>query len=90
VWQYDYLGDLRAVDVAVRRLREKIEHDSAKPEHINDQTRRRLLLRAVKKEPSYEQKPAVEIHLRYSPSDRAFDDGRQRLSDPGCAELLQG
>ncbi len=34
VWQYDYLGDLRSVDVAVRRLREKIEHDSAKPEHI--------------------------------------------------------
>jgi two-component system response regulator VicR len=34
VWQYDYLGDLRAVDVAVRRLREKIEQDSAKPEHI--------------------------------------------------------
>ena len=34
VWQYDYLGDLRAVDVAVRRLREKIERDSAKPEHI--------------------------------------------------------
>ena len=34
VWQYEYLGDLRAVDVAVRRLREKIERDSAKPEHI--------------------------------------------------------
>jgi two-component system response regulator VicR len=34
VWQYDYLGDLRTVDVAVRRLREKIERDSAKPEHI--------------------------------------------------------
>jgi two-component system, OmpR family, response regulator VicR len=34
VWQYEYLGDLRSVDVAVRRLREKIEHDSAKPEHI--------------------------------------------------------
>lgn len=34
VWQYDYLGDLRAVDVAVRRLREKIEQDSAKPGHI--------------------------------------------------------
>lgn len=34
VWQYDYLGDLRAVDVAVRRLREKIETDAAKPEHI--------------------------------------------------------
>ena len=34
VWQYDYLGDLRAVDVAVRRLREKIEDDSANPTHI--------------------------------------------------------
>lgn len=34
VWQYEYLGDLRAVDVAIRRLREKIEKDSAKPEHI--------------------------------------------------------
>jgi two-component system response regulator VicR len=34
VWQYDYLGDLRSVDVAVRRLREKIEKDAAKPEYI--------------------------------------------------------
>ncbi len=34
VWQYDYLGDVRAVDVAVRRLREKIEHDAAKPAYI--------------------------------------------------------
>jgi two-component system response regulator VicR len=25
VWQYDYFGDLRAVDVAMRRLREKLE-----------------------------------------------------------------
>ena len=25
VWQYDYFGDLRAVDVAIRRLREKLE-----------------------------------------------------------------
>lgn len=31
VWQYDYYGDLRAVDVAVRRLREKIEDDPAQP-----------------------------------------------------------
>jgi DNA-binding response OmpR family regulator len=30
----DYLGDLRSVDVAVRRLREKIEKDRAKPEYI--------------------------------------------------------
>lgn len=34
VWNYDYLGDLRAVDVAVRRLREKVEKNPAEPEHI--------------------------------------------------------
>ena len=34
VWQYDYFGDLRAVDVAVRRLREKIEEDPAQPRYI--------------------------------------------------------
>ena len=34
VWQYEYFGDLRAVDVAVRRLREKIEEDSSQPKHI--------------------------------------------------------
>jgi len=34
VWQYEFLGDLRAVDVAVRRLREKIENDAANPEHV--------------------------------------------------------
>jgi two-component system response regulator VicR len=34
VWQYDYFGDLRAVDVAVCRLREKIEDDAAHPQHI--------------------------------------------------------
>ena len=34
VWQYDFLGDLRAVDVAIRRLREKIEDDSANPRHV--------------------------------------------------------
>jgi two-component system response regulator VicR len=34
VWQYDFLGDLRAVDVAVRRLREKVEDDSANPSHV--------------------------------------------------------
>ena len=34
VWQYDYLGDLRAVDVAVRRLREKIEEDPGQPCYI--------------------------------------------------------
>jgi two-component system response regulator VicR len=34
VWQYEYFGDLRAVDVAVRRLREKIEADPGQPSHI--------------------------------------------------------
>ena len=34
VWQYDYFGDLRAVDVAVRRLREKLEDNSADPVYI--------------------------------------------------------
>ena len=34
VWQYEYFGDLRAVDVAVRRLREKLEDDPANPEYV--------------------------------------------------------
>jgi len=34
VWHYDYYGDLRAVDVAVRRLREKVEDDAANPQYI--------------------------------------------------------
>lgn len=34
VWQYDYFGDLRTVDVAVRRLREKLENNPAEPEYI--------------------------------------------------------
>ncbi len=35
VWNYEgYVGDVRAVDVAVRRLREKIEDDPANPTFI--------------------------------------------------------
>lgn len=34
VWQYDYYGDLRTVDVGVRRLREKLEDNPAEPEYI--------------------------------------------------------
>lgn len=34
VWDYDYFGDVRTVDVTVRRLREKIETDSSHPEYI--------------------------------------------------------
>ena len=34
VWQYDYFGDLRAVDVAVRRLREKLEDNPSAPVYV--------------------------------------------------------
>lgn len=35
VWNYDgYVGDVRGVDVTVRRLREKLEDDSAQPTFI--------------------------------------------------------
>ena len=35
VWNYEgYVGDVRAVDVAIRRLREKIEDDPANPKFI--------------------------------------------------------
>lgn len=41
VWNYEgYVGDVRAVDVAVRRLREKLEDDPAQPAFIT--TRRGL------------------------------------------------
>lgn len=34
VWGYEYLGDVRTVDVTVRRLREKIEDDPSKAAYI--------------------------------------------------------
>lgn len=34
IWGYDYLGDSRLVDVAVGRLRAKVEDDPARPTHI--------------------------------------------------------
>lgn len=34
VWDYDYLGDSRLVDMAIKRLRNKIEDDPAKPSCI--------------------------------------------------------
>ena len=34
VWNYGYVGDVRTVDVAVRRLREKLEDNPAVPEYI--------------------------------------------------------
>lgn len=38
VWGYDFYGDARTVDVTVRRLREKIEKNSAEPQYV--QTKR--------------------------------------------------
>ncbi|HHW56035.1 MAG: response regulator [bacterium] len=38
VWGFDYYGDIRTVDVAIRRLREKLEDDPSNPRYI--QTRR--------------------------------------------------
>ena len=34
VWGYEYFGDVRTVDVTIRRLREKIEDDPGKPVYI--------------------------------------------------------
>ncbi len=35
VWGYDYPGDVRTVDVHIRRLREKIEKNPSEPKYIN-------------------------------------------------------
>lgn len=40
VWGFDYFGDVRTVDVTVRRLREKMEDDASQPQYIT--TRRGL------------------------------------------------
>ena len=34
IWGYDYLGDVRTVDVHIRRLREKVEENPADPKYI--------------------------------------------------------
>ena len=34
VWGYEYYGDVRTVDVTVRRLREKIEDDASNPKFV--------------------------------------------------------
>ena len=34
VWEYDYQGEIRTVDVHVRRLREKLERDPAHPRYL--------------------------------------------------------
>lgn len=34
IWAYEYRSDIRTVDVHIRRLREKLEQDPAKPQYI--------------------------------------------------------
>jgi DNA-binding response OmpR family regulator len=34
IWRYEYRSDIRTVDVHIRRLREKLEDDPAKPNYI--------------------------------------------------------
>ena len=34
IWGYQYLGDIRTVDVHIRRLREKIEKNPGEPQYI--------------------------------------------------------
>ncbi len=34
VWGYDYYGDVRSVDVTIRRIREKIEDNTSEPKYI--------------------------------------------------------
>ncbi len=34
VWGYEYLGDVRTVDVTIRRLREKVEDDASEPAFV--------------------------------------------------------
>ena len=34
VWGYDYFGDVRTVDVTIRRLREKVEDTPGRPEYV--------------------------------------------------------
>ena len=34
VWGYEYFGDIRTVDVTVRRIREKIERDTSSPKYL--------------------------------------------------------
>ena len=35
VWGYDYPGDVRTVDVHIRRLREKIEQNPSEPKYVH-------------------------------------------------------
>ena len=44
VWGKDYPGDVRTVDVHIRRLREKVEPNASEPVYVQTKLGRRLLL----------------------------------------------
>ena len=46
IWGPNYFGDTKTLDVHVKRLRAKVEDDSAAPDAHRDRARRRLPLRA--------------------------------------------
>ncbi len=52
VWGYDYFGDVRTVDVTIRRLREKIEDDPSNPDYVI--TKRGIGYRLQSSEQTYE------------------------------------
>ena len=76
VWNYEYLGDSRLVDVAVQRLRAKIEDDPRQPQLIVDGARRRLPLRAPA-----ERRPSARSTRASAPP----ADTRVRARRPGLA-----
>ena len=46
VWGSDYVGDTKTLDVHIKRLRSKIEHDPAQPDPDRHDPRPRLQVRA--------------------------------------------
>ena len=46
IWGPNYFGDTKTLDVHIKRLRSKLEPDSAQPDPDRDGARRRLPVRA--------------------------------------------
>ena len=47
VWGYEYPGDVRTVDVHIRRLREKIEANPSEPKYVHTKMGRRILFSGI-------------------------------------------
>ena len=79
VWGFEYLGDVRTVDVTIRRLREKLEDDPSRPEYIvtrrglgymmRNPERRRLLMKGIR---FFQYDPGEADHYLY-PADSDCD-----------------